>query len=85
MAQQMSLGSDLRDIDEIIQKLTHLFQSNQSRPSLENLMLPVHDVNMLFGVNYNFIQILARGPSLSTAYQAALNFKEIVKIVRLFI
>lgn len=40
----------------------------------------VQKVNKLFGNDYNFIQILARGSSLSTANQAALNFKEIVKI-----
>jgi glucosamine--fructose-6-phosphate aminotransferase (isomerizing) len=80
MTQQMSLRSDLRDIDEIIQQISHLFQSNPSCASLENLMQPIHSVNTLFGNDYNFIQILARGPSLSTAHQAALNFKEIVKI-----
>ena len=31
------------------------------------------------GHDFNHIEILARGPSLSTAYQAALNYKEIVK------
>ncbi|MFX0059599.1 MAG: SIS domain-containing protein [Candidatus Hodarchaeota archaeon] len=32
-----------------------------------------------FGDKIDFIEILARGSSLTTAYQAALNFKEIVK------
>ncbi|MHA1146703.1 MAG: SIS domain-containing protein [Promethearchaeota archaeon] len=31
------------------------------------------------GPQFNHIEILTRGPSLSTAYQAALNYKEIVK------
>ena len=79
MTPQVSQGSDLKDAEEVIQWISHLFQSNQSRPSLEPLMQPVHGVNTLFGNDYNFIQILARGPSLSTAHQAALNFKEIAK------
>ncbi len=33
-----------------------------------------------FGIDYEFVQILSRGPSLATAHQGALNFKEIVKI-----
>ncbi len=32
-----------------------------------------------YGSNIDCLQILARGPSLATAYQAALNYKEIVK------
>ena len=83
MVQQVSQESDSENIDEILQRISHMFSSvpsAPSHPSLEKLMQPVHGVNTLFGNDYNFIQILARGPSLSTAHQAALNFKEIVKI-----
>jgi glucosamine 6-phosphate synthetase-like amidotransferase/phosphosugar isomerase protein len=37
-------------------------------------------INEKFGNEYRFIQILARGSSMSSAHQAALYFKEIVKI-----
>ncbi|MHA1292839.1 MAG: SIS domain-containing protein [Promethearchaeota archaeon] len=32
-----------------------------------------------YGINMDCLEILARGPSLATAYQSALNYKEIVK------
>ncbi len=76
-AQNLSLGDEVKGIDYIINKVSNLIQSNQS---LEKIMQPVQGVNKLFGNDFNFIQILARGVSLSTAHQAALNFKEIVKI-----
>ena len=75
-----------REINELLKFISHVLHSdpsNQFNPSslaLEKLMLPVLDINKIFGNDYTFIQILARGPSLSTAHQAALNFKEIVKI-----
>ncbi|MHA1522151.1 MAG: SIS domain-containing protein [Promethearchaeota archaeon] len=84
--QNFSLEDDVKEINELIQFVSNILQSNPSDPpslpdqSIEKIMQPVQGVNKLFGNDYNFIQILARGPSLSTAHQAALNFKEIVKI-----
>ena len=77
MTQDFYPKNDIKDVVEIIDFVSNLFQSNQP---IEKIMQPVQEVNKLFGIDYNFIQILARGPSLSTAHQAALNFKEIVKI-----
>ena len=77
MAQNLSLESEFKEIDDLINFLSNLFPTNQS---IDNIIQPVQGANKIFGIDYNFIQILARGPSLSTAHQAALNFKEIVKI-----
>jgi len=77
MTQKLSIVSEIKEINEIINLISNLFQSNQS---IEKIMQPVQGVNEIFGIDYNFIQILARGASLSTAHQAALNFKEIIKI-----
>jgi len=77
MTQNLPLVSEFKEINELINIISNFLQPNQS---IENIMQPVQGVNKLFGIDYNFIQILARGPSLSTAHQAALNFKEIVKI-----
>jgi len=46
----------------------------------ENLGGIFDTIDKEFGNGYQFIQILARGTSMSTASQGALNFKEIVKI-----
>ncbi len=83
MTQNLPLMSEFKEIDELIDFISNLFQSNQSDQTnqfIEKIIQPVQGVNKIFGKDYNFIQILARGPSLSTANQAALNFKEIVKI-----
>jgi len=83
MTQNLPLMSEFKEIDELIDLISNLFQSNQSDQTnqfIEKIIQPVQGVNKIFGKDYNFIQILARGPSLSTANQAALNFKEIVKI-----
>ncbi len=77
MTQNLSLVNEFKEVDELINLSSSLLQSN---PSLEKIMQPVQGVNELFGIDYDFMQILARGPSLATAHQAALNFKEIVKI-----
>ncbi|MHA1718832.1 MAG: SIS domain-containing protein [Promethearchaeota archaeon] len=77
MMQNISLMKESNEIEESIKFISKLLKSNQP---IEKILQPVQKINNLFGNDYNFIQILARGPSLSTAHQAALNFKEIVKI-----
>lgn len=75
-----SLTQELEIIRPWIHRISDLFPSNiavNSDDSLENL---IPDLNELFGNEYGFIQILTRGPSLATAHQAALNFKELTKI-----
>jgi len=66
---------------------------NENSLEIENLIKEINDFlkdrekieifynNLLsfYGSEIDCLEILARGPSLSTAYQAALNFKEIVK------
>ena len=61
-------------INHLITNVKQFLNSNKALSGLFDII----DEN--FGNDYQFIQILARGPSMSTAYQGALNFKEIVKI-----
>ncbi|QEE16451.1 SIS domain-containing protein [Promethearchaeum syntrophicum] len=77
ITQNISMVSEIKEIEQIIDFVSKLFQFDQS---LERIMQTLQNVNKNFGSDYKFVQILARGPSLSTAHQAALNFKEIVKI-----
>ena len=61
-------------IKHLITNVKQFLNSNKAPSGLFDI------IDEKFGNDYQFIQILARGPSLSTAYQGALNFKEIVKI-----
>lgn len=76
-------ASQLKEIDEMIKIVSQLLpttQLSQLTHSTEKTIPLAQELAKLFGNDYDFIQIMARGSSLSTAYQAALNFKEIVKI-----
>ncbi|UYP46738.1 Glutamine--fructose-6-phosphate aminotransferase [isomerizing] [Candidatus Lokiarchaeum ossiferum] len=73
----------LKEIAAVINNVSQLLPSTHSSQlshSLKNKSPIIQEFEKKFGNDYKFIQIMARGPSLSTAYQAALNFKEIVKI-----
>ncbi len=61
-------------IKHLITKIRQFLMNNKALSGLFDI------IDEKFGNDYQFIQILARGPSMSTAYQGALNFKEIVKI-----
>ncbi|KON28847.1 hypothetical protein AC481_00325 [miscellaneous Crenarchaeota group archaeon SMTZ-80] len=60
-------------IEKLIIELEELLNNQNTIDSIWN------DLLNKFGDKNDFIEILARGSSLTTAYQAALNYKEIVK------
>jgi len=64
---------EYQKVEELIIELEELLNNQR------NINLIWNDLLNKFGTSIDFIEILARGSSLTTAYQAALNFKEIVK------
>jgi glucosamine--fructose-6-phosphate aminotransferase (isomerizing) len=66
--------NNLTEIEGVIEELKKILNNFEKNNNFIDKMLK------FFGEVENCLIILARGPSLSTAYQAALNFKEIVKI-----
>ncbi len=66
--------------DKEFQKVEALMQELESLLTDKNKVNKIWEVLLNnFGFKFDFLEILARGASLTTAYQAALNFKEIVK------
>jgi len=68
------------------------FTSEEEKQGVEDVLKEIRDVLLnqkqvnkiwklvpTFGENIDFLEFLSRGSSLTTAHQAALNFKEIVK------
>jgi glucosamine--fructose-6-phosphate aminotransferase (isomerizing) len=60
-------------VKDLIKELEKLFMNEDEIAQIWE------DLFTKFGYKFDFLEILARGASLTTAYQAALNFKEIVK------
>ncbi|MBD3256014.1 MAG: SIS domain-containing protein [Candidatus Lokiarchaeota archaeon] len=61
------------DIDDLILEIDKFLENMKTFDNLYDRLLS------FFGVNFDFLEILGRGPSLATVYQGALNFKEIAK------
>jgi len=65
--------SESDKIEYLITELEHLFTDDKEINRIWEKILNN------FGYEFGFLEILARGASLTTAHQAALNFKEITK------
>ena len=59
-------------VEDVLREIRDLLQSQKQINKIWNLV-------PTFGEKIDFIEFLSRGSSLTTAHQAALNFKEIVK------
>jgi len=60
-------------VEDLIEEVRKLLNEDELIDQLWNGVLDS------FGTNIEFLEILSRGSSMTTAHQAALNFKEIVK------
>ena len=69
-----SHSNNFSEVEVLIEAVKNILNNFEKSDNFIDKMLKS------FGEVKNCLIILARGPSLSTAYQAALNFKEIVKI-----
>ena len=63
----------IQNIKDLIQKVKNLLESEKEINDIWENLVPN------FGIDVDFIEILARGSSIVTAHQAALNCKEILK------
>ncbi|MHA1194364.1 MAG: hypothetical protein ACTSP9_19120 [Promethearchaeota archaeon] len=64
---------DIQEVRTLIKEIEDLLNNKQKIKYIWEKMLPK------FGKKIEFLEILARGASMVTAHQAALNFKEIVR------
>ena len=60
-------------VEEVLREIRDLLQDQKQINKIWKDLVPT------FGEKIDFLEILSRGSSLTTAHQAALNFKEIVK------
>lgn len=65
--------SEYEKVAHLIKELNNLFTDSKRITQIWE------DVANKFGYEFDFLEILARGASLTTAHQAALNFKEVAK------
>jgi glucosamine--fructose-6-phosphate aminotransferase (isomerizing) len=63
----------IQEVRELIKEIEDLLNDKQKVKYIWEKILPK------FGKKIEFLEILARGPSMVTAHQAALNYKEIVR------
>jgi glutamine---fructose-6-phosphate transaminase (isomerizing) len=73
-----NIDEEIKEVRHWVQKVTHILQISISEGKIRQE--PIPGLNAAFGNDYSFVEVLARGPSLATAHQAALNFKEVAKI-----
>ncbi|MHA1336116.1 MAG: SIS domain-containing protein [Promethearchaeota archaeon] len=66
-------NKDKLEIEDLIKKVADFLREK------EKINIFFNNLVSFYGYDFNNIEILARGASLATAFQAALNFKEIVK------
>jgi len=72
---------ETQGVEEVLKKIKALLQ-NQKQILLQNqkqINKIWKDLVPIFGDKIDFLEFLSRGSSLTTAHQAALNFKELVK------
>lgn len=69
-----SSNKDLKEVENTIKEVDNFLKDSEKIEIFYNNLLS------FYGKDVDFLEILARGPSLATANQAALNAKEIVKI-----
>ncbi|MBY9020272.1 MAG: SIS domain-containing protein [Candidatus Lokiarchaeota archaeon] len=60
-------------VEEVLSEISDLLQNQKNINKIWKNLVPT------FGEKIDFLEFLSRGSSLTTAHQAALNFKEIVK------
>ena len=66
-------NEEFENIEHVIKEVDNFLKDSEKIDVFYNNLLS------FYGTDIDFLEILSRGPSLSTAYQGALNFKEIVK------
>jgi len=60
-------------VEEVLMEIRDLLQNQKQINKIWKDFIPT------FGEKIDFVEFLSRGSSLTTAHQAALNFKEIIK------
>jgi len=64
---------EIHGVEEVLNEIRDLLQNQKQINKIWKDLVPT------FGQKIEFLEFLSRGSSLTTAHQAALNFKEIVK------